>query len=175
MRDVNRLQRALILLALFVWQMVEAMREIAYVPAGVDDPDWQHVLHDLAEPIREHRLLVQAVEDSGEHLALPPAPVLAVPVVMSDGTTTITIAMPVEAPVVTVPRPPRKRNHRTVKAALLSSGAPEVLAVERRVRHELNAVIRDAMLALGLSPEEVRAVLRVKQFERTLDNVMGLA
>jgi hypothetical protein len=173
MRDVNRLQRALILLALYVWLWIDSLADFYStvwenrrgLTKGAADEGWQHTLHDLAEPIREHRLLLEALENSGEHAVLPPAPVLAVPVVMSDGTTTVTVAAPA----------PRKRNHRAVKATLMKSGAPEVLAVERRVRKQLDTVVREAMLALGLSAEEVRAVLGVKQFERTLDNVMGLA
>jgi hypothetical protein len=168
------LQRALILLALYVWLWIDTLSDFYSTVwenrrgllRGAADEDWQHTLHDLAEPIREHRLLLEALENSGEHAALPPAPVLAVPVVMADGTTMVTVA---------ATPTPRKRNHRAVKATLMKSGAPEVLAVERRVRKQLDTVVREAMLALGLSAEEVRAVLGVKQFERTLDNVMGLA
>lgn len=72
MRDVNRLERAIALLALYVWRWLEAMQDFANtvrenergLRRGAADEDWQHTLRVMAAPIRKRRL----IEESGEHL-----------------------------------------------------------------------------------------------------------
>lgn len=71
MRDVNRLERAIILLALYVWQWLEALQDYAQtieenrrgLRRGAADLDWQHTLRIMAAPVRKRRL----IEESGEH------------------------------------------------------------------------------------------------------------
>lgn len=174
MRDLNRLERAVVVLVLYVWQLIEAIREAAYVPAGVDDVEWQDALHSMAAPVKKKRLAEEA-------MLAHALPALAVPVVTGDGVVTIAMPMTEEH---------HLRNHRTfeqpkvkrprvrakAKRALLAvSGAPEVLALENLVRGQLDVVVMEAMRALGLTAQEARRILNVPQMERTLDQVMGLA
>jgi hypothetical protein len=230
---MSRLEVAITLLALYVWQWLDALQDFAAtvnenrrgLRRGAADVNWQHTLSVLAAPIRERRL----IEESGDNVVpvckeetlavwqdpkgsdtitmlpemyveavnaqpMPPVPSLAVtgvadiaplvPVVRETGVTTETM-----------PRPaPHKRNHRaftphpvpvqpkarrvaqSAKRALLAPvGAPEVLAVESRVRSQLQKVAEEAMRALGLTAEEAKEILGLNTFERTLDQVMGLA
>lgn len=85
MRDLNRLEMSLALLAMYVWLWIDAVvrayRWASEVPQdlrdfaatvrenerglrrGAADLDWQRTLHALAAPIRERRI----IEESGEH------------------------------------------------------------------------------------------------------------
>jgi len=70
-RDVNKFQRSLILLALYVWQWldlvqdrIETSREMTRSERrGAADPDWQHALAVMAAPVRSARIKAE----TGEH------------------------------------------------------------------------------------------------------------
>lgn len=151
MQHVNRVELAVIRMALRCWRAVYwyrdlrlQMRESHWMPLGADDENWQHTLEIMAEPIREHRL---AAEETAS------LPILGVPVVTGGG-----------EKLSTTPPKPRKRTPRAVKVAIMT-GAAEVLAIEKRVMQDIDRVVRDAMLALGLDVREVNRILRLNYFD----------
>lgn len=72
MRDVNKFQRSLILLALYVWQWlelvqdrIETSREMTRSERrGAADPDWQHALAVMAAPVRSARIKAETGEQA---------------------------------------------------------------------------------------------------------------
>jgi hypothetical protein len=191
MRDVNRLERAIVLLALYTWQLVDAVRDyVATVREnerglrrGAADEDWQHTLQALAAPIRRQRLatceqtLVEWRPDSDTLLmveaAMPalPEPSLAVdelPVVLGTGEVTQShirnhrVAHPVAA------KSPRRVSQAAKRKALTVTA---VRTAERRMRKQLDAVVLEAMKALGLTLEEARAIMGAHHYESVLDRV----
>jgi hypothetical protein len=188
MRDVNRLERAIIVLALYTWQLVDAVRDYAAtvrenergLRRGAADEDWQHTLRVMAAPIRKARLatgeqtLVEWRPDSDTLVmveAAMPAPSLAVgeiPVVLANGEATQThirnhrVAHPVAA------KSPRRVTQAVKRRAIAVTA---VRTAERRMRKQLDAVVMEAMQALGLSIEEARAIMGAHHYESVLDRV----
>lgn len=197
MRDMNALQRGITLLALHTWRLLEAIDDYLDTVVenrrglrrGAADPAWQVLLHEMAEPVREHRLatetgerrLMLATEFSSTDMATvlvewdaeqdvmrmaqpAPAPALAVPVITGTGVVTQTLAHPVRAGRTKVQRAAKHR-------ALESTVVAEVRQAERAVRLQLDAVVRQAMLALGLSLDEARRIMGAHHYESVLDRV----
>lgn len=194
MRDVNRLERAIILLALYVWQWLEAMQDYAQVVSenkrglgrGAADRDWQRTLHQLAEPVKAARLkretgeqplvvLATWEEQGGNTIVMaPPArPLLAV--VTETGLVVDTIPTPAEH--IRKHRsydvPKRARASAATKRKALA--VSEVRAAERRVRKQLDTVVMEAMRGLGLTLAEARAIMGAHHYESVFDRMGALA
>lgn len=190
MRDVNRLERAIILLALYVWQWLEALQDYAQVVSenkrgltrGAADRDWQRTLHQLAEPVKvarlkretgEQPLVVLATweEQGGNTIVMaPPArPLLAV--VTETGLVVDTIPTPAEH--IRKHRsydvPKRARASAATKRKALA--VSEVRAAERRVRKQLDTVVMEAMRGLGLTLAEARAIMGAHHYESVFDRM----
>lgn len=196
MRDVTRLERAIILLALYVWQWLDALQDYAQVVnenrrglrRGAASEDWQNILHTMAAPVRERRLLEESGEgalpkyeeqtqtlvewrDQGETMVM--AAPLAVVVVTEAGTVVETIPTPIE----------HLRKHRVFEAKarprpvraevkrLALARVAEVRAVEQRVRTQLDIVVQEAMRAAGLSLDEARAIIGAHHYECVFDRL----
>lgn len=194
MRDVNRLERAIILLALYVWQWLEALQDYAQVVSenkrglgrGAADRDWQRTLHQLAEPVKVARL--KRERETGEQplvvlaewepqggntivMAPPARPLLAV--VTETGLVVDTIPTPVEHirkhRVFDAPKPKRARATAATKRKALA--VSEVRAAESRVRKQLDTVVMEAMRGLGLTLAEARAIMGAHHYESVFDRM----
>lgn len=164
MRDMTRLEQALVLLALYVWQWADALGELYvqlkeshYTPRGVDDPEWRRTLTAMAAPVRKLRLSTETGElpRMGLYRALGASEqpqstaqhLRTLPVVTGTG-------------VVLETRPGRPRLHRITKARVLSATLEQkVRDCEARVVAQLDNVVAETMRALGLTADEAAAIL----------------
>jgi hypothetical protein len=177
MRDVNFLQRCVIYVALWLYQLAEDIRESRFVPEGADDPYWQRTMEIMAAPIRQRRL----IEESGEHpvvvtgevVGIPPLPALAAPVVTHTGSVTAVVPMPslaeLEGNTVHLPRMdrPNIRNHR--KPDRMKVSIPEATVVASN----LDKVVDDVLAALGLTPKEAEDILQQHRQESVVVRVLA--